>query len=305
VSAPGRAGIVAAVLLLSTAVAAQDPLPFLELTAIKAVPKGKGWEIEFSGTAPRLPDGTIIEFSIIWRTQPLRTFDHKLDATGRFHEKRHLEDLVGFAPEVYLKAKIDYVRQPRSVQEAMEKDPATFPIERGPWSVRFWGHRFALGTEAQVAAQEESVRTFFRESLKRALAIEKTFRGARAGAKDGSRFQKAGAFDSGAWQKTVETEVRDPLRELQRELAAEKGTLRILPHQRDFGYLNGIVNAIARRSYERSRSLYDELGLSPDPADLSPREIDIDCQQSSSSYLEETTKRLCESQKIQLSEVSG
>jgi hypothetical protein len=66
-----------------------------------------------------------------------------------------------------------------------------------------------------------------------------------------------------------------------------------------------VVNAVARRSYERSRSLHEKLGMAPDPADLSPRDIQIECPKSTSAFLQELTEKICKSQGIELSALAG
>ncbi len=302
--------LVAAFLLVGTPAPAQDDIPtppkaIIELTTAKGTPLGQGWVIEFSGKAPLLPEGTIVEFALFWGTHSLRTFELTIDGSRRFNEKREFSDLVGFAAEVFLRAKIDFLRQPREIQEKMEKDPESFPIERSPWSSKFYPQRFPLGTPAELDSQNDLVKAFFLDSLNRALAGEKAFSSARVGAEDGSRFQNSGEFDTAAWQHFVEKEVRDPLRALQREQRSEQAGVRIIPHERDFKYLNEIINAVALRSYERSRSLYQKLGLSPDPGDFSPKEIDIDCKRSNSQYLLTTTERLCKSQNIDIATLGG
>jgi len=286
---------------------AKPPPKLIELTAAKGNPKGAGWEIEFSGKSPKLPEGTIVEFAVLFRSTLLRTFELTVDASRQFREKKPFEDLVGFAPEIFLRAKIDFYRQPRTVQETMEKDPETFDVSRAPWTISFYDQNFSLGTPAQIEAQGRTVREFFVQSLRRALAAEKQLSTAREAAESGTRFRKEGVFDATAWQAFLEKEVRDPLRALQGELRVEKGGLRVISHPRalrDHGYLTEVVNAVARRSYERSRSLYEKLGMAHDPADLSPREIQIDCSKSTSAHLQELTEKICKSQEIPISELS-
>lgn len=280
------------------------PEQLVDLTTAKGVRKGDGWEIHFAGKAPKLPDGTVLDFSLFWRTHPLRSFELTLDGSKRFSEELAFEDLTGFAEDVYLRAKVDFVRQPREVQEAMEKQPDRFDLESSPWSFKFYPQRFSLGSEEELETQNATVQRFFKESLREALSYEKKFSLKKKAAEQKSEFHKDDVFDSAAWQSFVEKEIRDPLRALQEKLRAEGAGLRLLPHLRDFGYLNEIVNAIARRSYERSRDLYQDLGLSVDPADLSPKDIDINCKSAKGPYLMKTTERLCESQGFPLDSVS-
>ena len=78
----------------------------------------------------------------------------------------------------------------------------------------------------------------------------------------------------------------------------------MIPQTRDLKYLSEIVNAVAKRSYDRSVSLYKDLGMNPEMADLSPKDIDINCRSTKLSNLQKTVERLFESQQIDMSELS-
>ncbi len=283
----------------------EPPVELLKLTSISASPKGKGWEVEFSGAAPKLPPGSVIDFSLWWRTYKLQEFRVTLSGTGKFREKRAFEEMTGFAQGVSLKAAINFLGQSRSVKEAMEKDPVTFNLERNPWTVRFQKQSFGLGTEQQLEGQSLEAQNVFRDSLKTALRVEKLFSSKRSEAIGGTAFQSGGTFAPKEWQTFAEKEVRDPLRELQKTLRDTENSLLMLPYKRDFGYLTDIVNAVSLRSFERSRSLYGKLGIKPDSSDFSPRDINVSCQSSKSTFLTKRTKQLCKSQKIELSEIGG
>ena len=58
------------------------------------------------------------------------------------------------------------------------------------------------------------------------------------------------------------------------------------------------------QSYDRSVSLYKDLGMNPEMADLSPKDIDITCRSTKLSNLQKTVERLFESQQIDMSELS-
>ena len=278
--------------------------PLIEMNSAKPSPKGKGWQVKFAGAAPKLPAGTVIKFSLCWRTKRLSEFELTLKGSRRFNETQVFENLQGFAKNVFLRAEIDFFRQPREVKEAMEKDSDTFDLERNPWSVRFYEQRFNLGSDTDIEKQKETAKAWFRDRLKETLAAEKLFTTRRKAVEAGSAFQKGGSFDSEAWQKFLEAEIREPLRKSQEEIRKGAKTFLILPHQRDLSYLEEISGAVALRSYERSRSLYKKLGLTPDPGDFSPRDINVDCKSSKSKYLTQRTQQLCKSQKIPLSDVT-
>jgi hypothetical protein len=281
-----------------------EPVPGLvELTTASVKPSKGGWELSFVGTGAKLPKGAVLKWSLQWRMQSLREFTTTLGGNKKIRETIPFEDLQGYAADIFLRLEIDYLAQPREVKEAMDKDPETFLMEQNPWTIRFWDQRFSLGTEAQMEKQKEEARKFFLDTLKGALAAEKKFSQKSTAAESGSDFQKGGAFDSKAWQRFVEKDVRDPLRALQKSLRDKGGHLMLLTESRDLGYLTEIVNAIALRSYERSRTLYEKLGIIPDSADFSPKEIDVNCSSSKSSYLQKRTQQLCRSQKIDMNEL--
>ena len=188
---------------------------------------------------------------------------------------------------------------------AMEKDPETYPVARSPWRQSFYKQRFDLGSAAEIETGKQAARTFFHATLKDALKRERLFSKARREAAAAERFHKDDSLDGAKWQAWVKLEVRDPIRALQKKMKERENTLAMLPQARDLGYLREVVNAIAKRSFDRSRSLYSKLGLSPDPRDLSPEKIDINCRSTKSSNLQKTVERLCESQQIELAEVSS
>ena len=279
--------------------------PLVTILTASATPHKEGWKVSFSGEYSReLPKKAVLKWSLQWRMQSLREFTTTRTGTKKsFSESIEFEDLHGYAKEVFLRLEIDYFAQPREVQEKMDKDSERFLMEQNPWTIRFWDQRFDLGSDAQRSAQEQDVRKLFLETLKEGLALEKKFSSNKKAAADRSRFQSGGSFDSKSWQAFAEEEIRDPLRALQKKLREANGHLMLLTESRDYKYLNEIVNAIALRSYERSRSLYEDLGIEPFQGDYSPKDIDVNCSSSKGSYLQKRTQQLCRSQEIEMSEI--
>ena len=140
--------------------------------------------------------------------------------------------------------------------------------------------------------------------MRAVLKIQRSYEDGRTAALNSTRFQKGKDFDPRSWQNYCEKEIRDEVRKIQGQMKERSKTLTMLPHSRDMKYLVEIVNAVAKRTYDRSRSMYQELGISPDPADLSPVKIDVNCRSTKLSNLQKTVERLCESQGIDMAKLS-
>jgi len=285
--------------------ATTPPPQFVTLITVKPQLKKDVWKLRIVAKAPQLPEKSRIDFLLRWRTKTLATFTIALDGSRRIDKEVELKNLKGFVAGISLNSEIAFSRQPREVILVMEKDPETYPVARSPWRQSFYRQRFDLGSPVQIEGGKKAARTFFQETLKVALSRERIFSEARKGAAAAERFQKDGSLDGAKWQAWVKAEVRDPLRTLQKQINGKKSSLEMLPQARDLGYLREVVNAVAKRSFDRSRSLYSKMGLSADPRDLSPEKIDINCRSTKSSNLQKTVERLCESQGILLTEVSS
>ena len=286
--------------------AASTPPPqFVTLTTVKPTLKKDVWTLRIVAKAPQLPTKTEVDFLVRWRTKTLKTFTIALDGSRRIDKVVELKGMKGFVGGISLNSEIAFSRQPREVILAMEKDPETYPVARSPWRQSFYKQRFDLGSATEIESGKQEARSFFQATLKDALKREQLFSKARTEASAATRFHKDGSLDGAKWQAWVKLEVRDPIRVLQKQIKERENSLEMLPQARDLGYLREVVNAIAKRSFDRSRSLYSKMGLSPDPRDLSPEKIDINCRSTKGSNLQKTVERLCESQQIQLAEVSS
>ena len=257
------------------------------------------------GKANDLPAKTVIGFEVRWRTNIVYSFSVALDGTRRIDTTIPLAGLKGTLGGLQLRSEIRPNSQPREVQLVMEKNPKKYPVETAPWKQSFWKNKFDLGSATDIEKARIEAQSYFLKKIKGGLKVQRTFETARTEALDGARFQKAGKFDPKSWQAFCEKDVRDPIRALQQDMKDSSKTLTMLPHSRDMKYLVEIVNAIAKRSFDRSRSLYSELGLTPDTDDLSPVRIDINCRSTKLSNLQKTVERLCESQQIEMSKLAG
>ncbi|MEE2857250.1 MAG: hypothetical protein VX949_07625 [Planctomycetota bacterium] len=282
----------------------KPPPTFIELTSIQTTMKKDAWQMRLVGKAPDLPAKTVIGFEIRWRTNIVYSFNVELDGTRRIDQIVQLKGLQGSISGLQLRSEIRPRSQPREVQIAMEKEPAKYPVETAPWKQSFWKNKFDLGNAKDIERVSVEAKKFFLTKIRDSLKHQRTFEDARTASIEGTRFLKGGKFDPKSWQSFCEKDVRDPIRKLQGEIKVASKTLTMLPHSRDLKYLVEIINAVAKRSFDRSRSLYGELGLSPDSADLSPAKIDINCRSTRLSNLQKTVERLCESQKIEMSKLS-
>lgn len=283
----------------------KPPPTFIELTSIQVKKVKQAWKLRVVGKAPMLPAKTVIEFEIRWRTNIVFAFPVVLDGSRRIDQEIDLKVLKGALGGLQLRSEIRPRSQPREVQIALEKEPKKYPMETAPWKQSFWKNKFDLGNASEIEKAISQAKEFFRLRIRDVLKIQRSYEAGRDAAIAGSRFQKSGNFDPRTWQNYCDKEVRDPIRKIQSEMKENRKTLSMLPHSRDMKYLVEIVNSVAKRSYDRSRSLYTELGLKPDPDDLSPVRIDINCRSTKLSNLRKTVERLCESQKIDMAKLSG
>lgn len=283
----------------------KPPPTFIELTSIQIKKVKEAWNLRLVGKAPLLPAKTVIGFEIRWRTNIVFAFPIELDGSRRIDQEIELKGLEGAIGGLQLRSEIRPRSQPREVQIALEKDPKKYPMETAPWKQSFWKKKFDLGNSSEIDKQISQAKEFFRVRIRDVLKIQRSFEQARDAAVAGTRFQKGGQFDPKTWQAYCEKDARDDIRRIQTEMKAKSKTLMMLPHSRDMKYLVEIVNAVAKRTYDRSRSLYQELGLKADPADLSPVRIEVNCRSTRLSNLQKTVERLCESQKIDMAKLSG
>ena len=282
------------------------PAPtFIELITVQTSMKKDVWQLRVVGKAPTLPAKSVIGFEIRWRTTIVYSFNVELDGTRRIDQMIELKGLKGCISNLQLRSEIRPQSQPREVQLAMEANPKMYPLETAPWKQSFWKNKFDLGSAREIDKARLEAQEFFLKKIKDGLKYQRIFEDARSASLESTRFQQGGKFDPKSWQSFCTKDVRDPIRKLQTEMKEASRSLTILPHSRDMKYLGEIINAIAKRSYDRSRSLYGELGLSADSSDLSPVKIDINCRSTKLSSLQKTVERLCESQKIEMSKLSS
>lgn len=283
----------------------KPPPTFIELTSAKVLKVKGEWELRLAGKGTDLPAGTVIDFEIRYRTFVLYGFKITLDGSRRIDEKVPLKGLSGAISGAQLRSEIKPTSQTRKVQEVMSKDPKKYPLETAPWKQSFWRQKFDIGSASDIENAKKSARSFFLTKTREVLALQRSFEKARTEALNGERFQKSGKFDGASWQSYAERDCREKIRELQRDIRTTSKSLDMIPQSRDLKYLVEIVNAVAKRSYDRSISLYRELDLNPEVADMSPKDIDVNCRSTNLSSLQKTVERLFESQQIDMSELSG
>ena len=282
----------------------KPPPTFVELTSVQVNKVKDVWQLRLVGKATDLPAKSVIGFEIRWRTNIVYAFQVALDSSRRIDQRIDLKGLDGAISGLQLRSEIRPRSQPREVQIAIEKDPKKYPVETAPWKQSFWKNKFDLGNAADIKKATNSAKDFFRTQIGEVLKIQRTFEDGRNAATDGTRFQKGGEFDPKSWKSYCKKDIRDPIRSIQGKMKVRGKVLSMLPHSRDMKYLVEIVNAVAKRTYDRSRSLYQEMGLNPDPDDLSPVRIDVNCRSTKLSNLQKTVERLCESQKIDVTKLS-
>lgn len=282
----------------------KPPPTFIELTSVQVKNVKDAWQLRLVGKAPDLPPKSVVGFEIRWRTSIVYAFQVSLDSSRRIDQTIDLKGLEGSIGGLQLRSEIRPRSQPREVQIDLEKDPKKFPMDTAPWKQSFWKNKFDLGSASDIEKSKKVARDFFFDKMRAVLKIQRSYEDGRTAALNSTRFQKGKDFDPRSWQNYCEKEIRDEVRKIQGQMKERSKTLTMLPHSRDMKYLVEIVNAVAKRTYDRSRSMYQELGISPDPADLSPVKIDVNCRSTKLSNLQKTVERLCESQGIDMAKLS-
>lgn len=273
----------------------------IELNRVFAKESGGKWTIGVNGRAPLVPAGAVLQLQVRYSFQVLEVFSFTLERTQRFDVEFVSHSLNGVIDNLYVSFLIPQEMQGPEVLETLAKAPERFPPGGSPWPTSFPDKPFQLGTDEQIGARLAGVNDFFRKTMIAVKQVAVDLEEARGGASEKSAYQKDGSFDSVAWQKFLEEKIRDPLRTHQREIDAAQRNTTYIDCQRDLGLLRELAAGVAARSYERSRSLYKELGMSVDPADMSPREIDINTKkQATGKYLQSLLDRLSESRGIEL-----
>lgn len=248
--------------------------PIVELTSVKATQKKKDgkdvWSVKVVGKAPRLPKSTEVEFEVRWRFKALGKFKLELDDSRRFSKEFPVPFINGYVENLALRAYVRPERQPRAVQEELEKRPKEFPPDRVPWVQNFADKKFSCGTEKQVEKQTEDVKKFFEKTIKDLIRLNKDVSSNVKKAMAKEEFFKGDKFDTKKWRDWIEKKNRDPLRKIQKEISAAEKATAYLTQQRNLTYLRDIAAGVAQNSVKKSAKLYKDLGLSVHPDDQSP-----------------------------------
>jgi len=274
------AGVVAAILAISAAqtLSAQSEgtdIRYIEFQSVKVREDGKKRIIELKAKTSVLPVGCKVEFLLTWRYQIVERFVVEVPADRRFSQDFPVKSYVP-SPEPYaIHTQIVFPLedQPKSVRQAIEADPKTFPPGAGPWAEYHEEHKFVLGSEAEIRAELDRVKTWFKErytQLGRLDVLVDTNADAATAGTDFANSQ--GEFDAKKWRSMLDGEVLKPLKDLQKEieegLAGKQGDL--IAYRRPLAELRELANAVAWRAVDRSMALYEAKGLEPAPEDAKP-----------------------------------
>lgn len=273
----------------------------VELNRVTATLKNGKWMIAVNGRAPLVPVGAQFQVQVRYSYQVLEVFTFTLDSTKRFDLEFESHQLSGVMDRLYVSFLIPVEAQGPAVLEAIEKAPDKFPANGSPWATAFTDKPFQLGTDEELSARVDTINEFFKKNMIALRQVAIDLENGRASALDKTSYHKDGAFDAEAWRKFIEEDVRDRLRQLQAQIIETTKATTYLDCPRDVTLLKELAAGVAARTYERSRSLYEELGLSVDPADMSPRDLDINTKkQATGKYLNGLLERLAEARKIAL-----
>ncbi len=275
------------------------PIDVEKIEIKKSKKADEGWILSVSASKAReikLPEGAVLDLELRLGVTPVYFFTYELGSKSRFKIEEKT-GLSGVAQGVLLQLKVLYEKQPTAVRDYIDSKPELFPKKRS-WSYKYAKQRFDFGDPKDLENQKAEVRGFFKAKIEGLVALDRKFSAARKQAIAGEGFQKSGKFDPVGWQKWIEKECRDPIRAIQADIR-NAPKLKFLMARRDLEkYLTDLSRAVAKRTYERSRSMYESLGLSPDPADSAPKNIDANSRKFESKHMRLTIERIQESQEI-------
>ncbi|MEM7235512.1 MAG: hypothetical protein AAF517_25290 [Planctomycetota bacterium] len=278
-----------------------SPIDVEKIDVSKSKKADEGWVLTISCSKAKeikLPEGAILDFELRHGITGVHFFSYKMGSKSRF-KIAEKTGLVGIAKNIMVRMKLVYEKQPTNVRKYIDGKTEKFPTARKPWQYAYPQNRFDFGDEKGLEAQKAEVKGFFKEKIEALVAADRKLSDARKKAIAGEGFQKAGKFDPNGWQKWVEEEVRDSIRTVQKDIR-DAPTLKFLMARRDLDkYLMDLSRIIAKRSYERSRSVYEQLGLSPDPSDSAPKNIDANARKTRARDIRLLIDRLSESQGIE------
>lgn len=275
--------------------------PLVDLNSVAAqLQDGKG-VLRIRGRANRVPAGTILEIALHYSFQELEKFEFTLDASRRIDAQLPSTRINGFATGLYVSVSIPYEKQSREVRESIDKNPEDFPPAHMPWRSAYGELTFAVGSDAELQRQGEATREFFKTRILKLVALDRRMGELLGRAESGAGFVVDGKLDPETWMQAVEKEVRDPLREVQREITEAGANLSYLALLRDVDYLRELASSVAQRSIERSRALFQNSGLPLDARDVSPQGLNTSTKgRPTPQSMERLVKRLCDSQGISL-----
>lgn len=276
----------------------------LDLDRIDVKKKGDHWEIKLDGKRNAdmdLPAGTVIDGALRWRFKDIEFFTITLEGSSRKFTQRVETKFGGAIHGLFLRLQIVYIKQPKHVKEFIDKHHDDFFPGKGPWVYTYGTKPIDLGTEAEIENQKKEVKAFFKRHVESTIELEKKLRQQVQLAEEKKIYFDGGSFDTKEWQKWLEKEIRDPIRKLQKERLAAENDVLFLNHSRDVEkYLPEVLRIMARRSYELSKDLYKTLGLPPDKADLTPKDIHTNARKFDASTMLDYMRRLNDSQQLGL-----
>lgn len=281
-------GTVAAGLAAFLALAAAEPLGaqvegtdilYIEYQSLKIREDGKKRTIELKAKSSVLPAGCKVEFLLTWRYQIIERYEVEFPADGRIEQEFVVKSYVP-SPEPYalhtqiLEPKL----QPKAVRKVMEEDTKTFPPGSVPWAEYHLEHQFRLGSEAEISAELDRIKTWFRErytALGRLDVLADTNADAASAGTDFA--DSKGEFDPKKWRKSFDSDILKPIQELQKEikdgLEGKHGDL--VAYKRPLAELRELSSAVGWRAVDRSIELYKAKGLEPATEDTEPKDLSI------------------------------
>lgn len=296
-------GVALSVLLLVSWGSAQEETTFkppVKLSSVSGKEKKGQWFISVTGSAQGVPAGAVIEFKLRYSFKTLEVFSLTLDPSKRFTHDFESHVINGVVDKLFLTASIPLAKQSQEVRAKMEADPKAFPPAAAPWMTSFNEKAFATGSKSQLDAVARKNAEYMKTTILKLAELDGLMGQERKKALEKSDYVQGDSLDTTRWQKFVEGKVRDPIREIQKDIVAKKRESAFLPTLRYLDWLKELSSAVAKRSYTRSKSMYRKLGLSYDPADVAPRDIDASARKSDAKALDRLITKICDGMGISL-----
>ncbi len=251
---------------------------YVVIQSIKVREDGKKRVIALRAKTPQLPVGCKVQFLLTWRYQEIESYLVTVPSNKRIEEEFVVRQYSP-SPEPYVihTRLLEPDKQPKKVAREITGDPKKFPPGAVPWAEFHNDHKFLLGTEAEIQAEQKRIQKWFKDRYVQFATLDKQVSDAATAVGEGAGefVDKKGEFVEKKWRKWMDNDVLKPIREQQKDfeegLLGKRGDL--ISYRMPLSDLRELSRAVAWRVTAKSIELYKELGLEPAKEDVEPEEI--------------------------------